>query len=151
MKSQRGFSLLEVMLAFALLAGSLGILIAILGSGLGQVRTAADASQATLHAQSLLDPIGVLEAIEPGRREGVSNDRRFRWTMQISEAEDPAPVAPVDPDAVPLETVGLQLSNAPVLYRIELDITWGEDDGVRTLRFTTLRARLPPTPLGALP
>ena len=151
MRPQRGFSLLEVMLAFALLAGSLGILIAILGGGLGQVRTSADASQATLHAQSLLDLVGVLEPIEPGRREGTSDDRRFRWTMQISEAQDPAPVVPVDPDAVPLETVGLQLANAPVLYRIDLDISWGEDDGVRTLRFTTLRARLPPSPVGALP
>ena len=151
MRTQRGFSLLEVMLAFALLAVSLGILIASLGSGLGQVRTAADASEATLHAQSLLDPLGVLEPIEPGRREGESEDGRYRWTMEITEAEDPAPVAPVDPDATPQETVGLQMAGAPVLYRIQLDVAWGEGDYARSIRFTTLRARLPTTVLAPLP
>lgn len=151
MNRQRGFSLLEVMLAFALLAVALGILVAILGGGLTQVRTAADASEATLHAQSLLDEIDVLEPIEPGTREGESADGRFRWTLEISEAEDPAPVASVDPAAAPEESVGLQMVGEPVLYRIQLDVAWGEDDYARNLRFTTLRARLPPTPLGPLP
>ena len=94
MNRQRGFSLLEVLMAFALLAVALGILVAILGGGLTQVRTAADASEATLHAQSLLDELGVLEPIKPGTRDGESDDGRFRWTLEISEAEDPAPVVP---------------------------------------------------------
>ncbi|WP_146906987.1 type IV pilus modification PilV family protein [Arenimonas daejeonensis] len=151
MNRQRGFSLLEVMLAFALLASALGILIAILGGGLGQVRGAADASQATLHAQSLLDELGVLEPIEPGRRQGESDDGRYRWTMEITEAEDPAPVVPVDPDAAPLESAGRQFAGTPLLYRIQLDVAWGEDDYARSLRFATLRARLPQQPVGALP
>ena len=151
MKRQCGFSLLEVMLAFTLMAGALGILIAILGGGLNQVRNAADASEATLHAQSLLDELGVLEPILPGTREGESDDGRYRWTMEISEAEDPAPVAAVDPAAVPEESVGLQIAGEPLLYRIQLDMAWGEDGEIRSLRFTTLRARLPSTPLDALP
>jgi general secretion pathway protein I len=150
-KRQRGFSLLEVLMAFALLAVALGILVAILGGGLTQVRTAADASEASLHAQSLLDELGVLEPIEPGTREGESEDGRFRWTLEISEAEDPAPTAPADPAAAPVESVGLQMVGEPVLYRIQLDVAWGEGDYARSLRFTTLRARLPTTPLGALP
>ena len=147
----RGFSLLEVMLAFVLLAVSLGILIAILGGGLNQVRNSADATDATLHAQSLLDELGVLAPIEPGSRQGESEDGRFRWTLEITEAEDPAPIEAVDPDAAPQETVGLQPIGAPVLYRVQLDIGWGEDDYARSLRFATLRARLPTPPAGALP
>ena len=115
--------------------------IAILGGGLNQVRNAADASEATLHAQSLLDELGVLEPILPGTREGESDDGRYRWTMEISEAEDPAPVAAVDPAAVPEESVGLQIAGEPLLYRIQLDMAWGEDGEIRSLRFTTLRAR----------
>jgi general secretion pathway protein I len=139
----RGFSLLEVMMAFALLTVGLGILIAILGGGLLQVRQAGDASEATLHAQSLLDPIGVLGPIEPGTAQGELDDGRYRWQMEITQIEDPAPPPPADPAAVPIETVGRQLG-APVLYRIQLDIGWGEDDLARSLRFVTLRARLPP-------
>jgi general secretion pathway protein I len=151
MSRQRGFSLLEVMLAFALLAVGLGILIAILGGGLTQVRDAGDASEATLHAQSVLDELGVLAPIEPGRQEGQSGDGRYRWVMDIRETEDPAPVDPVDPDTAPVETVGLQMVGAPVLYRVQLDIAWGEDAYARSLRFATLRARLPTPPAGALP
>lgn len=151
MNRQRGFSLLEVMLAFTLMASALGILIAILGSGLNQVRNAADASEATLHAQSVLDELGVLEPIEPGTREGESDDGRYHWTMEITEAEDPAPVAPADPAAAPEESVGLQMVGQPVLYRIQLDMAWGEDGYARSLRFTTLRARLPSTPVDPLP
>lgn len=151
MRRQRGFSLLEVILAFTLLAVALGILMAILGGGLTQVRGAADATQATLHAQSLLDEVGVLEAIEPGHRSGDFDQGRYRWDMDITEVDDPAPVGLADSDAVPLETVGLQLPSEPRLYRIQLDLSWGEDDVARRISFVTLRARTPPTPLGPTP
>lgn len=148
---QRGFSLLEVMLAFALLAVALGILIAILGGGLNQVRNASDATEATLHAQSVLDELGVLAPIEPGRQQGESEDGRYRWTLEITEVDDPVPPEPTDPAIEPLESVGLQPVGVPVLYRVQLDIGWGEDDYARSLRFATLRARLPAQPAGALP
>lgn len=151
MRRQRGFSLLEVILAFTLLAVALGILMAILGGGLTQVRGAGDASVATLHAQSLLEEMGVLEPIEPGRRGGDFEDGRYRWEMQVTEVEDPAPSGVVDPNAAPVETVGLQLPSAPLLYRIQLDMSWGEDDVERRISFVTLRARTPPTPLEPLP
>lgn len=140
-RAARGFSLLEVMMAFALLTVGLGILIAILGGGLLQVRQAGDASGATLHAQSLLDQVGVLGPIEPGESGGELDDGRYRWTMTIVEIEDPLPPPPMAADA-PVETVGLQLG-APVLYRVQLDIGWGEDELARSLRFVTLRARIP--------
>jgi general secretion pathway protein I len=151
MRRQRGFSLLEVILAFTLLAVALGILMAILGGGLTQVRGAGDASVATLHAQSLLDEVGVLEPIEPGRRGGDFDDGRYRWEMEITEAEDPAPAGIPDPNAAPVETVGLQLPSKPLLYRIDLEMSWGEDDFERRISFVTLRARTPPTPLEPLP
>lgn len=135
MNRQRGFSLIEVVLAFVLLAVSLGILAAILGGGLAQVRQAGDASEATLLAQSLMDEVGVLAPITPGRREGLSSDRRYRWTLTVAEAPDPAP-----PPALPVaqEAGALQ---GPVLYRIEVVVGWGEGEYARQLAFATLRAR----------
>lgn len=151
MKRQRGFSLLEVILSFTLLAVALGILVAIIGGGLTQVRGAGDASVATLHAQSLLDEVGVLEPIEPGRRGGDFDDGRYRWEMAITEVEDPAPAGPPDPNAPVIETVGLQLPSAPLLYRIQLEMAWGEAEFERRIAFVTLRARTPPTPLEPQP
>jgi general secretion pathway protein I len=142
-KRQRGFSLLEVILAFALLSVGLGILIAILSGGLAQVRNAGDATEATLHAQSLLEQVGVLEPIEAGRERGDFDRGRYRWELEITEAEDPAPRAESGDGVVPVESVGLQPVGAPVLYRIQLDVSWGEDDVPRRLRFATLRVRYP--------
>lgn len=139
---QRGFSLLELMLAFALLTVALGILIAILGGGLTQVRQSADASAAALHAQSLLDQLGVMGPLEPGQTRGEFDQGTYRWEMQIEQVEDPQPPAPLDPAAAPVERVGRVLGE-PVLYRVQLDVAWGEDDWARSLRFVTLKARFP--------
>ena len=143
-RDARGFSLLEVLMAFALLTVGLGILVAILGGGLLQVRQAGDATGATLHAQSLLDQVGVLAPIRAGTDGGALDDGRYRWEMEITEIEDPVPPPPTATTGEPpLEQAGRVLGE-PKLYRIQLDIGWGEDDLARSLRFVTLRARIPP-------
>jgi len=151
MRRQRGFSLLEVILAFGLLAVALGILVAILSGGLAQVKNSGDASVATLHAQSLLAELGALEPIAPGNRRGELDRGRYRWEMVIEQVEDPAPVALAGPAPDAIDSLGLQLASAPVLYRVQLDVAWGEDAYTRSLRFVTLRARVPAQPVGVLP
>jgi len=147
MRPARGFSLIEVIVAFALLAAALAILIAILGGGLAQVRTAGDASIATLHAESLLAERGALGPIEAGEESGEFEDGRYRWTLEVSEVEDPAPAAVEGGDESPIETVGLQGAGEPALYRLQLEVAWGEGAGERRLRFASLRARYPQAPL----
>jgi general secretion pathway protein I len=143
MRRQRGFSLLEVIIAFVLLAGAMGLLLAILGGGLAQVRQAGQASEAALHAQSLLAEVGVLEPIRPGRRSGEIERGRYRWTLSVSEVPDPLP--PPDDEAAGelVETVGLQPVGQPVVYLLELDIAWGDGEGQRRLRLSSLRTRYP--------
>ena len=144
MRAARGFSLLEVLMAFALLTVGLGILVAILGGGLLQVRQAGDATGATLHAQSLLDQVGVLAPIAAGTEGGELDDGRYRWAMEITEIEDPAPPVPApDTGLPPMEMPGRVLG-APKLYRVQLDIGWGEDDLARSVTKRRLRARFPP-------
>lgn len=138
-RAQRGFSLLEVVLAFVLLAVSLGILTAILGGGLTQVRQAGDASEATLHAQSLIDELGVVAPIAPGRSEGVFERGRYRWRLEVSEAEDPLP----PPPGATAPATGDEVLGGPVIYRVQVVVGWGEGTYAREIRFATLRARLP--------
>ena len=66
-------------------------------------------------------------------------------TFAAHEIEDPLPPPPsaTSPDGAPIEAAGRVLG-APTLYRVQLDIGWGEQDLARSLRFVTLRARLPP-------
>ncbi|WP_374604260.1 prepilin-type N-terminal cleavage/methylation domain-containing protein [Arenimonas sp.] len=151
MKTQRGFSLIEVMISFVLLAVALGILVAILGGGLAQVRQADDATGATLLAESLLAEVGVLGPIEPGSTRGESADGRYRWTLEVSEVPDPAPASENLQGLETVELAGRVQAAAPVLYQLQLDVRWGQDEYQRELRFASLRTRYPLSPLDASP
>lgn len=129
----RGFTLLEVMLAFVLLAAALGLLIGMLSNGLRQVRQAQDETEASLYAQSLLEQLGVLEPLRSGRREGVLAEGRFRYRLQVDEIPDPAP-AMVPPDGVEPAADGHRL------LRAELRLQWGQGRPGQELRWVTLRA-----------
>ncbi len=147
MKNQRGFSLIEVIIAFVLLAVALGILVAILGGGLAQVRQADDATGATLLAESLLSEVGVLTPIQPGTTRGESGEGRYRWTLEVVEVPDPVPAAENINGLETVELAGRVQVAAPVLYQLQLDVRWGQDEYQRELRFTSLRARYPLSPL----
>lgn len=142
-RRQRGFTLLELLLSFLLLTVGLGLLIAILGGGLGQVRQSGDATVAALHAQSLMESLGVMGPIEEGEQEGEFEAGRYRWKLAIEPIEDPLPPPPLAPDAAPIEQAGRHLGE-PLLFRVQLDVTWGGDEEPRSLRLVSLRTRLPP-------
>jgi general secretion pathway protein I len=135
-RSARGFTLLEVLLAFALLAAAMGLLIGMLSGGLRQVADAERETEAMLHAQSLLDSLGTLEALEPGQREGTFADDRYRWTLSIEQVKDPAPAGPGAAAAAPL--VG-----GPQVLRVVLDVAWGDGGPRRRLQVVTLKTRQP--------
>ena len=141
-RRQQGFSLLEVMVAFVVLAAALGLLLGMLSRGLKQVTQAKGETEASLHAQSLLDGLGTLEPLEPGARDGEFEDGRYRWRLQVSPAEDPAPPPP-PADGSPLPDAPAT-SGAPILYQVALDVEWGAGLPAQRLRFTTLRLRAPP-------
>jgi general secretion pathway protein I len=144
-RSARGFTLLEVLLAFALLALSMGLLLGMLSGGLRQVADAERETEATLHAQSLLDALGTLAPIAPGQSSGTFDDDRYRWTLDIREIQDPAPVA-----APTAATPTTPLQGGPKVLRVALEVQWGDGDPRRRLQMVTLRVRQP-TEIAAVP
>jgi general secretion pathway protein I len=146
-RSARGFTLLEVLFALITLAGAMAVLIAMLSGGLRQVAEAERATEATLHAQSLLDALGTLEPLAPGTDDGEFDEGRYRWALAIEEIEDPAPrdLAAAPPGAAPVPLAG-----GPQVLRVVLDVTWGAAGPRQTLRLVTLRTRTP-AEIGATP
>ena len=128
-----GFTLIEVILAFALLALGLTILLGILSGATKQVRWADDAGRAALHAQSLLAQQGVAVPLAPGRTEGEFEAGRYRWTLDVEPWRDPTEaenLQPVDP-------------GAPRLFALDLQVTWGDASPRNRLRVQSLRLIAP--------
>lgn len=135
-RRQRGYTLLEIIVAFAVLGLALVLLLGILSGGLRQVRGSADSARAVLHARSLLDVVGVGEALAPGRREGGFDEGRYRWVLEIDPWLDPAqmPGRPADP-------------YAPQLMHLRLQVHWGEGGPRERLQLESLRL-VQPDPSG---
>lgn len=135
-KGQRGYSLLEIVVAFGVLAAALSLLLGALAGGTRQVRWAADSGRAALHAQSLLDEVGVGEVLAPGRRDGEFAGGRYRWVLDVAPYADTdrPPAPPGDPFA-------------PRLLQLRLQVTWGEGGPREQLQLHTLRL-VQPDPAG---
>lgn len=136
MRRQSGFTLLEVMLAFVLLSTAMALLIAMLSNGLRQVRQAQDETEATLFAQSLFEQAGTLESLKPGVREGELAGGRYRYRLTVERIADPLP-APTSPG----QGASPESLDSAQLFRIVLQMEWGEGRAAQRLRFVTLRAR----------
>jgi general secretion pathway protein I len=128
MARQRGYTLLEVVVAFSILAVALTVLLGALSGGTRQVRWSADAGRAALLAQSLLDQTGVGEVLQPGRSNGELEDGRYRWSLEVEPYVDrtrpPSPM--VD-------------AGGPRLLRLQLTVAWGDGGPRERLQLSTLR------------
>lgn len=131
-RNQRGFTLIEVVIAFALLAFALTLLLGSLTNATKQVRTSNDYGRAALHAQSLLDQAGVGEALAVGQTNGELEDGRYRWDMTVSPFNDPT--------APPRQA---QVLGAPQLFQIDLNVRWGDGGPRQTLHLQSLRLVTP--------
>ena len=128
----RGYTLIEVIVAFALLALALTVLLGSLSNAARQVHWADGAGRATLYAQSLLDQAGVGEPLKPGSRDGTFEDGRYRWTMSVRPQIDPATQR------------AAATADGAELFEVALDIAWG-DDSAQHLHLQTLRLSRPDT------
>ena len=121
-RRQSGFTLVEVVVAFALLGAALALLLASLSGALGQVRHSDGQGRAALYAQSLLDGLGSDVPLAPGERHGQWENGKFRWQLVTR------PYSP--PDA--------RSGAAADLLELELHVQWGETSA-QALQWRTLR------------
>jgi type II secretion system protein I len=84
---ERGFTLLEVLIAFAILAVMLVPLLQVFGGGLGTAESARAHALATLLARSKLAEVGADRAIAEGEDAGDFAERGYRWRTSIVRDE----------------------------------------------------------------
>ncbi len=140
LRRQRGFTLIEVVVAFVLLALALTLLLGTLSRSARAVRLSVDETRAVLHAQSLLDQTGVGESLQPGALEGEFEQGRYRWALRIEPYIDPQ-----RPRNAPFEP------SAARLLQLALTVEWGEGGPRQRLQLTTLRLVQPDALQGGVP
>jgi general secretion pathway protein I len=127
-RREAGFTLIEVVVAFVLLALVLSVSFEIFSTGMARASELDDRARALVVAQSRLAAAGAEEAIKDGVTSGQSEDRRFEWTTTVRRADDSL----VSPD-------GTVPSSAYALYRIDVHVAWrGGDSRERSLDLATL-------------
>ncbi|TFH50464.1 MAG: prepilin-type N-terminal cleavage/methylation domain-containing protein [Lysobacterales bacterium] len=121
--ASRGFSLLEVLVAFTILAMLLGALFQVFSNGLHAARSGERYTRATVIAQSRLAALGVEDSVEEGVTSGTTNDA-YHWRVTVSAYRD---------DQMPATEHMLQ----PLT--VDVEIFWEEDGRARTVSLTSMR------------
>lgn len=121
-RREAGFTLVEVIVALAILSAGLGLLLGLISNSLHRAASAQRMAQAGSLAQSLMAEVGTVLPIRPEARDGQYPDG-FRWHLKVqpydraSDSED--------------RPVGL--------YRISAEIEWEQGTETRSYALTTLR------------
>ena len=127
----RGFTLLELVIAFVVFALALGALMEVNASSLRAARRSAQMTEAALLAKSKLDEFGVGVELDEGRENGRFEGTDFSWELDVRK-EEPPPTATGVIEAVPVD-----------LYRLDLTVRWQEGRDDRRAKFATMRAIQP--------
>jgi general secretion pathway protein I len=126
-EKDRGFTLIEVVVAFVLLALVLSSAFEIFSTGLARAGALDERSRALLIAQSRLADVGIEEALKEGESRGESEDRAYQWTVTVTRSDEGADPAKPAPSAI------------YSLYRIDVRVTWhGADTRDHALALSTL-------------
>lgn len=116
----RGFTLLEVIVAFAILALSLGVVYQLFGQSMKAADLSGQYAEATIVAQSLLAEVGISMPLEAGTRHGRIDT--YQWQVIIRPLE-----APVFDEI------------APTSYAVEVRVGWADND--REISLNSIRLR----------
>ncbi len=130
-KNNQGFTLIEVIASFTILAMTFMVVLEILSNSSTNTIKSSERTQISLLAQSKMDEVGLLIPVEEGSQSG-SFDDDISWDLYIQPYE------------VPYEG-NVEMDFAPVeLFKVVLTLTWQDGHNQqRSVDFVTLKAMTP--------
>ncbi len=128
MRRHNGFSLLEILVAFAIMAVALTIVLRIFGAGVNVAVTSEDYAIAVQIAESLMARTGVETPLQAGEMSGSETDK-YEWLVKISPvftstASKRPRFKSQQPDSEP---------NPPQLMSVKVVVSWGEENQRRRI------------------
>jgi general secretion pathway protein I len=132
MRGERGFTLLEVVVAFAIAAMALGIMFKAAAGGMLAVATAGRYEEAVSRAKSHLSAIGRDGPLSDTTNDG-DDGGGYRWRVRI------VTIGTVNPSGNGPVVAFLQPARRPTLYSVEVGISWTEAGKTREYLLQTQR------------
>jgi general secretion pathway protein I len=136
---EAGFSLIEVVVALALLGLVLAVLTDSVRSGLGSASRAAARVPPLALAEAKLAAVGITEPLSPGDTSGADASG-LRWRVSVDEYRDDGFAGPS------FGGPSFDAPGVPALYRVRVTATWQQGGAPRSLSLESLRLATPHAP-----
>ncbi len=122
----RGFTLIEVVVAMAILGVGLTVIIELFSGGLRLGRTSVEYTKAINYARMKMEEITVKQSMEEGSEEGEF-DNTFRWQVETKKV-----------DVLSIEK-GIDFKPPTELFQVKVNILWKSGSKERSTRIETYR------------
>jgi general secretion pathway protein I len=127
----KGFTLIEVVVALAILGVALTVIIELFSGGLRLARASMEYTKAVNYARIKMEEIAVKPVVNEGTEEGVSEDKTFRWQMGVKKVD--------------LLSIDKSIDYKPPieLFQIKIDVFWKSGSKERSTSVESLKAIKP--------
>jgi general secretion pathway protein I len=123
---RNGFTLLEIVVALAILGIGLILIIELFSGGLRLGRTSEEYTRAVGYTRMKMEELQVAKSLEEGMQEGVF-DRDFRWQVEVKKV-----------DLLPPERE-IQYKPPVELFHLRIDVLWNSGKQERATGIETYR------------
>jgi len=130
-RSDKGFTLIEVVVALAILGVGLMVIIELFSGGLRLARTSMEYTKAVNFARTKMEEMTVKPAVVEGTEEGESDDKTFRWLVGVKKVD--------------LLSIDKSVDYKPPieLYQVKIDVFWKSGTKEKSTSVESLKAIKP--------
>ena len=127
----KGFTLIEVVVALAILGVGLTVIIELFSGGLRLARASMEYTKAVNYARMKMEEMTVKPAVQEGTEEGEAEDKTFRWQVRVKKVD--------------LLSIDKSVDYKPPveLFQVKIDVFWKSGSKERSASIESLKAIKP--------
>jgi len=127
----KGFTLIEVVVALAIVGVGLTVIIELFSGGLRLARASVEYTNAVNYARVKMEEIALKPPVEEGTQEGESEDKTFRWQVGVKKVD--------------LLSIDKSVDYKPPieLFQVKIDVFWKSGSKEKSTSVESLKAIKP--------